>query len=467
MWTIIRKELLDSITGLRFLFAMVFVVGLMGIGGYISSAKYAKEMEDCRNLEIRNMELIPELSNNLRRLGGGVTYDPLTGLEKHLTAVRPPSRLQFIAEGRESKLPNTATISREAVGTPQIYSRSNFLFGKFGYVDWLFLFGVVVSLLAVVFTYDAFSGERERGTLSLTLSNSLPRHTILLGKFAGAMLALCIPLFIGIVLNMLVVSFNPMFAFGSGDTVRICLIVCVSVMYISVFAFMGLFVSSRCSRSVTSLVILLVVWVISTVIIPQTGGMLARMLKPIQSQKEIDLLVDTAWDETLAEYRWQYGEDVGSFFGDPERDKWTILAQKTARERQEKIRRDYHRSKAAQAVYALNASRISPSAVFNKIGETLAGSGLGRYARWITLVDEYHEQFKRFVEGEESKAASDGRADISGMAVNPETVPVFLMRPEPVAKALADSFFDLLLLFLFDAVLFTLAYVSILRADVR
>ena len=52
-------------------------------------------------------------------------------------------------------------------------------------VDWAFIIGYVLSLIALLFTFDAVSSERERGTLRLMLANSVPRHTILIGKFLG------------------------------------------------------------------------------------------------------------------------------------------------------------------------------------------------------------------------------------------------------------------------------------------
>lgn len=43
----------------------------------------------------------------------------------------------------------------------------------------------VVPLLALLLAFDAFAGERERGTLSLLLTYPIGRHAIVLGKFVG------------------------------------------------------------------------------------------------------------------------------------------------------------------------------------------------------------------------------------------------------------------------------------------
>ena len=59
--------------------------------------------------------------------------------------------------------------------------------------------------MALLFTFDAFIGEKERGTLKLVMAQSLPRHTLLLGKFLGAMLAIAIVVSLAIVVNLIIV----------------------------------------------------------------------------------------------------------------------------------------------------------------------------------------------------------------------------------------------------------------------
>ena len=42
-----------------------------------------------------------------------------------------------------------------------------------------------MSLMAILFSYDAVSGERERGTLRLLLTNSLSRPALIAAKWLG------------------------------------------------------------------------------------------------------------------------------------------------------------------------------------------------------------------------------------------------------------------------------------------
>ena len=52
----------------------------------------------------------------------------------------------------------------------------------FRMVDFCFIVQVVLSLLAILFTYDAVNGERERGTLALALANPVSRPNFVIGK---------------------------------------------------------------------------------------------------------------------------------------------------------------------------------------------------------------------------------------------------------------------------------------------
>ena len=44
-------------------------------------------------------------------------------------------------------------------------------------IDIVFIFEVVLSLMALLFAYDALAGEREQGTLRLVLTHSCPSRT--------------------------------------------------------------------------------------------------------------------------------------------------------------------------------------------------------------------------------------------------------------------------------------------------
>lgn len=58
----------------------------------------------------------------------------------------------------------------------------------------LWLLSVVVPLAAIAFGYAAISGERERGSIKLLLSQPYDRRDVVLGKLVGRFLAVAVPL---------------------------------------------------------------------------------------------------------------------------------------------------------------------------------------------------------------------------------------------------------------------------------
>jgi ABC-type transport system involved in multi-copper enzyme maturation permease subunit len=53
-------------------------------------------------------------------------------------------------------------------------------------LNWSFIAAMIISFVALLFTFDAVSGEKESKTLALALSNSISRGTLLLGKYLSA-----------------------------------------------------------------------------------------------------------------------------------------------------------------------------------------------------------------------------------------------------------------------------------------
>jgi len=56
----------------------------------------------------------------------------------------------------------------------------------------------LVPLIALLISFDAVAGERERGTLALTLAYPVPRASFLLGKFVAHMATLAVALVVGL-----------------------------------------------------------------------------------------------------------------------------------------------------------------------------------------------------------------------------------------------------------------------------
>lgn len=154
--------------------------------------------------------------------------------------------------------------------------------------DFLFIAKVVFSLLTIVFAFGAIAGEREKGTLQLMLSNSISRGQVLLGKFLGGYLSIALPFLAASLIAFCLLVFSPSIALDGESWLRIAFLLLVSLAYIAVFFLIGLFVSALTHRSATAALMLLAIWAVVTLVVPNVGGLVAKQLVKVPSQQQIE-----------------------------------------------------------------------------------------------------------------------------------------------------------------------------------
>jgi ABC-type transport system involved in multi-copper enzyme maturation permease subunit len=117
---------------------------------------------------------------------------------------RKPDPLQIFASGVNYDIGRWSSVDQfSTVKLRHSAYSDDPMFALFRIVDFNFIVTVVLSLFALLFTYDAVTGERESGTLQLTFSNALPRASFILGKCIGSWLGLLVPLTIPVALCVL------------------------------------------------------------------------------------------------------------------------------------------------------------------------------------------------------------------------------------------------------------------------
>ena len=271
--TIVRKELLANILTFKFLTGFVLCVVLVVSSIYLLTKSYEERLRNYND----------SVRKHRSELRTAVVYS-----EVRPTLDKPPEALSIFCEGFDGKLGNTVNISlgevpREAKG----HERRDNIFLVSPSLDFVSIVAVILSLFALLASYDAISGENEDGTLRLMLSNAISRDAILMGKYLGGMLSLIPSLLCSFILALLVMQTSSSVALSGADYLRLGLIVGLSLVYISTFFCFGLFVSSRTKRSYTSLVFALFFWVIAVFIHPNASNYLAGKLRPIDSQRKV------------------------------------------------------------------------------------------------------------------------------------------------------------------------------------
>lgn len=157
---------------------------------------------------------------------------------------------------------------------------------RFGELTAAGVLQLLLPLLIIFLTFDAFSGERASGTLRQVLSLGVSRLQFVLGKMFGVLSALLLLLLPAVLIGVLAL------AMGTGNEVLLAslsrfLLMCLGyLLYFIAFIGIALAVSAFSSTVRTSLVFLLAFWILSCLLIPRLANDVASNFHPIPTNKQ-------------------------------------------------------------------------------------------------------------------------------------------------------------------------------------
>lgn len=465
---IITKEIQDTIMSPRFVFTFLLCTILILLSVYTGINNYQAELK----------EYSAGMALNRKNLESQPNYMTLAGTGSKIN--KKPQALSTLVSGVQEAVGRVATVN---IGyDPSLvdskYS-SNPVFAVFGALDLIFIVKIVLSLFAILFTYDAIVGEKERGTLKLALSNKIPKDRLILGKAIGGFTSLLIPLIIPLVLGLLILMIYPNISLSGDDWVRVGLICIMFLLYLSVFFTLGLFISARTSRSSTSFLILLFIWVTFVTIIPKAAVMTAARINPIPSVHEItaqkDAFLQEIQKEAMAEQsqyfrgnprpekpeeKAQWNEEIKKWLEDFQQRMTAKIDEKNAA-----IERDYRARMRGQQNLAVNLSRISPASALMFGCMSLARTGLSEHDRFLNAVKTYKPIFTKWINTKMMRTLNLGE----GEQPKPELddMPQLEFRSESLNESIKRMVPDFMLMIFLIILFFVGAYVSFIRYDVR
>ena len=469
MWHIAKRELYDNLNSLRFALATVLLLGLMLTNAVLHLREHPERVQ-------RYREHVSEHQNHIVSYAESGLYDLAQKGPGNL--YKKPSDLHFCIEGGETFLSNRAQGGYHRWSTdtlksfwilayPSATPNQDNVRPVITKVDWGFIIGYVLSLVALLFTFDSISGERERGTLRLTLAHSIPRHTVLIGKFWGALISVNIPFTLALLVNLLVISTSSEVHLGAGAWGRLGIIFGIAFLYTCLFLALGLLVSARVQRSAVSLVVLLLVWSTLVVFMPST---LASIAGGSASPRPT-----FGFSERSSQLHDELGEEYSSHrYGPPDDSMKSIQLSgeyviKDA-EQQERLHEERLNQRISQVNRARAITRLSPVTIFQHLLEAFAGTGFERHLQFLANVKSYTQQFRVFINDTdradpESLHILGIREGMSQKPVSPEAVPKF-EDTLSLSKDFNTAAVDLLLLTLFFVVLLSGAYLAFIRVEV-
>ena len=481
LWHIVKRELFEQVSSLRFALAMLLIIFLMLVNALGHIEEYKTRQTEYKQKVSAYLTKLEKNSSNLYNL---VLRGP-GALEKK------PSSLSFCAHGSENHLPKYV-LGRNAgwgsgavlggkrynyngiwrlkySGSPSI--KATDIFPTFLKIDWILIISSFLSFLALVFTFDSISGEITHGTLRLTLSNSIARRTVLTGKFLSSLISLGAIFTSGVFVNLLLLYLSKTLQLNTEEWSRIGGIFVIGLIYISVFIALGILISAVVNNASTSLVILLLIWVIWVILVPSTLGtiMSGLNLPSDRTGPHPMYFMRNGLEERYIARGLKDEAPTREHPPTPATLLWAEFLNEEARESQ-RLNKAFLMKQIHQIQLAREVNRVSPTAIAQYAIESLAGTGFQRHLNFLKNAEHYADEFNDFLISAD-RADPDSlhvpfvREGMSNKPVPFESIPKFQDRVS-LGDMFRGAILDVMLLVLFFLVLFGTAHVSFQRKEI-
>lgn len=472
---IIKKEILNNIFSSRFVVTFLLLVIIVFATSVILTNDYVRKQDE---FSMREMER----ENYLR------DYAHFNRIGNIINPTQPPLAFYSLIRGISLEV-NIGAFDNDPLPV------------MFPLIDLTFIVTILLSLIALLFSYDAICGEKEEGTLKLILSNRVSRAKVLLGKTIGGTLTLLIPFTFSLGLSLIVILLNPRVSWKGNDWGALGLIFFAAVLYVTLFYCLGILISSRHKTGSSSIMTSLFIWVLFVLVIPSltpyVASFFAKTPSKIKIEREVSRLTDVERDalgrklsqERTAEVRKKYPdypttgltseERQRRITNDPEfkkayeefsaasRGAWAE-ANRIQNAKVKVIRDDQGRKVERQTKLSIYLSMSSPLSSFTYLATDLSATGMRSSKHFARISGQYWTMFGNY---QLAKTASlreiDPTVDVSNSPVDVSDMPRFQYTDERLLDRFEGILPFLTVLLIFNILFFSAAYFSFIRYDVR
>jgi ABC-type transport system involved in multi-copper enzyme maturation permease subunit len=469
---LIRKELSEIIGSPKFSLTFGVCAVLILLAFFIGAKNYQTSLAQYEAAK----------AQNLRQLEGLADWYSVRDFRVYL----PPRPLAALVSGIANDIGRTTEVHGRGDLQPYDSRYANEpMYAVFRFLDLEFVFSFILSLFAIVFAYDAVSGEKERGTLRLTFANPVPRGNFILGKLVGSYLGLTLPLLIPLALGCLLL---PLFGVHllADEWIRLVLVILVGLLYVGVFLAISICVSTLTHKSSSAFLGLLALWIAVVVIIPRSAVLLSARTIEVPSLAEIQFKKGR-----LASQLWREDRDKMSAFkptssSDPEKmgQEFQQFMQELSDKRDAKLKQLNDRlfeergnAQSEQQRLALSLARVSPASIFSLAAAQIAGTSMSLQDQHKAALLAYQQEYGKFMFEKTGVNMGGGMMlfinrtnngqEEAKKEINPHEMPAFTFAPPQVTETLGEASIDIGLLGLFNMMAFAAAFVAFRRYDMR
>jgi ABC-type transport system involved in multi-copper enzyme maturation permease subunit len=466
MKTIISKELLEHLRSVQFAVLLAASILLFAVNGLVFVQQYTRLHAEYR-LHVTQEEQHPSTIGT--------------------SLFRSPSPLLFMAEGGEKSAPRGYGLGPKLTLSPFPAGTVNFKMPDIPELDWSFVIKIVFSLYVILLGFEAVSGEKERGTLRLVLSNPVGRLKLLTGKYLAIMASAAIPLVTGLLISLIVIGAFLPAVMGAQNLVRVALFVVLALAYLSLVAFLSLLLSSLIPRSSLVLLVLLAFWIFSAFFIPDTSSIIAQKFSKVPSEYAMAKLLGPTMQKEVFNRINKVVERIqkGELKTEKEIREESDRAYGEGQDSVRKLYDDYDNAMLERAALAQRISRASPAALFQYAAEAVSGTGPAAESRFLRDVRNYSKTYDDYILKKVGKVVGTSPWSFStGATLNGKYIdlqspfpqeyagdksdfPKFSESRASLVDGLHNGLWEIAGLLVWNIILAGLAFSAFLRTDVR
>lgn len=301
----------------------------------------------------------------------------------------PPSPLSVLSRGASEELGSAATIWGR-FGRTEITRAGQDFPGPLGSVRAIGIGRAVawiVSLVIVFLAHDCVNGQRQLGTLKMSLAGPVSRTVFLVGEATGHLVTLALPILFAF-LALAALIYHLELPFEGQDWLRFAGFFAATLFYVAVWVALAIFLSIVCAAPATSLIAGVILWIAATTVYP--NGIAWLSTHSLRERGDLVRLPHRDWTKS--------GDDPAPYPTTAERrqieDSWNLRV------------RQYERQRRLGAVV--------PSTAYVHLAEVLSRTDASTYVDFIRDVgrteaafrawqieklDQYPEREKTYVYG--------------------------------------------------------------------
>jgi ABC-type transport system involved in multi-copper enzyme maturation permease subunit len=405
IWKIAKKEFLLNIITFKFAVGTIVCVVLTAVFVPILAKDYQQRVKSYHENVARN-------EAELRKV--------MVYMNIMTTIFRKPSVMSVFSEGLEKRVGESVTIELDKVPEMKAAAAEGNPYQViFSIFDTLLIFKIVIGVLALLFAYDAVSGEREAGTLKLMLSGTTRRYEVLMGKLLSGIMVLIVPVTIVFILGLIILMSFPLIDLTGSDWVLIGFMYLASLVFISVMYNMGLLFSCLTKSSSISLVLGLFLWIIFTVVIPNGSVYLAAEIRQLQSpekkeaqiaainqdyqaeleENKVNRTVQRVQSDATDAFGRGYKRLLNKAFMEYLQESYRLEYPVKIRyaDRFWEVEHSYFNSMYEQKKLADTLSRTSPISLYENVMSSLAGTDIAVFKRFMKGIRTYRAEILEYV----------------------------------------------------------------------